>query len=295
MESGLAALQKSIEEAKSRPARRGGGGGERTEFQPRLNYFGWKDGESKVVRFLTDDIKQHFYAEYVLTKDGKSQNFIVDPDNNLVAKYGGKSRESYIDPSSAMIEPKLVKRAAGVAVLREERPAGGKTEIVDHLYERSIGDNVYPSRYFGVIRQAIKNFWPTLVECAARYGTICDRDYVIKRLGGGLDTSYSILPCDPIDGLRTVEEVQAFYGYGKPWNSEDPERFLNCPQTIDEWVDYYGSEDRIKFWLGASDDYSPADSFKEALKPAADEAQAAPTPSGTDFASLRERLIPHAQ
>jgi hypothetical protein len=294
MESGLAALQKSIEEAKSRPARRGG---EKTEFQPRLNYFGWKDGEVKVVRFLTDDINQSLYAEYVLTKDGKSQNFIVDPDNNLVAKYGGKSRESYIDTSSPMIEPKLVKRAAGVAVLREERPGtGGKMEIVDHLYERSIGDTTYPSRYFGVIRQAIKNFWPTLVECAARYGTICDRDYVIKRIGGGLDTSYSILPCDPVDGLRTVEEVQAFYGYGKNWNAEDPERFLNCPQTIAEWVDYYGSEDRIKHWLGVDDavsaSFDPVQSFSAARS---DEAQAAPTPSGTDFASLRERLIPHAQ
>ena len=57
MESGLAALQKSIEEAKSRPARRGG---EKTEFQPRLNYFGWKDGEVKVVRFLTDDINRDY-------------------------------------------------------------------------------------------------------------------------------------------------------------------------------------------------------------------------------------------
>ena len=282
MESGLAALQKTIEEAKSRPARRSGGGG--GEF-PRLSYYGWKDGEVKVLRFLTDDIQQHMYAEYVLTKDGKSQNFIVDPDNNYVAKYGGKSRESFVDPSSPMIEPKLVKRAAGVAVLREEI-AGQK--IVDHLYERTVGDSVLPSRYFGVVRQAIKNFWPTLVECAARYGTLTDRDYIIKRIGGGLDTSYSILPCDPIDGLRTPEEVQAFYGYGKPWNPEDPERYLNCPQTIKEWVEYYGSEDRIKHWLGVED--TPMVSASPA-----DEAQAAPTPSGTDFASLRERLIPHAQ
>lgn len=286
MVSGLAALQKSIEEAKSRPARRSGGGA--TEF-PRLNYFGWKEGESKVVRFLTDDINQAFYAEWVLTKDGKSQNFIVDPDNNLVAKYGGKTREF---GTSNMIDPVPVNRAAGVAVLREERPAGnGKTEIVDHLYERTVGDKTYPARYFGVIRQALRNFWPTLVESAGRYGTLCDRDYVIKRLGGGKDTTYSILPCDPIDGLRTPEEVQEFYGYGKPWNAEDPDRFLNCPQTIDEWVEYYSSEERIKFWLGVED--SPAATTFGGAP--ADEAQAAPTPAGTDFASLRERLIPHAK
>lgn len=294
MESGLAALQKSIEEAKSRPARRG----ERVEYSPRLNYFGWKDGEVKVVRFLTDNILQNWYAEYVLTKDGKSQNFIVDPDNNLVAKYGGKSRESYVDPTSAMIEPKLVKRAAGVAVLREERPVkGGGMEVVDHLYERTIGDKVYPSRYFGVIRQAIKNFWPTLVESAARYGTICDRDYLIKRLGSGLDTSYSILPCDPIDGLRTIEEVQAFYGYGTAWDGESNDRYLSCPQTIEEWAEYYGSEERVKYFLGddtasSTGSFNPVQSFTAALS---DEAQVAPTPAGTDFASLRERLIPHAQ
>lgn len=285
MESGLAALQKSIEDAKKRPARRGGGGGERVEF-PRLNYFGWKDGESKVVRFLTDDIQQHMYAEWVQTKDGKAQNFIVDPDNNLIAKYGGKTREY---GTSNLIDPVPMLRAAGVAVLREERPGG---EIVDHLYERTVGDKVYPSRYFGVVRQALRNFWPTLVESAARYGTLTDRDYLIKRLGGDKDTTYSILPCDPIDGLRTPEEVQAFYGYGKPWNPEDPERFLNCPQTIDEWVEYYRSEDRIKFWLGA-EDAAPTPTI--ASNGSHDEAQAAPAPSGTDFASLRERLIPHAK
>lgn len=286
MTFGIAALQKTIEEAKNRPARRNGGG---EDYSARLSqFFSWKDGEEKVIRFLTDDVSQDFYAEFVLTKDGKTQSFIVDPDDNLVAKYGGKVRESFVNPSSPLIEPRLVKRAACVAVLREERPAGGgKTEIVDHLYERTVGNAALPSRFFGIVRQSPSNFWPTLVESAARYGSICDRDYVIKRIGGGVDTAYSILPCDPIDGLRTVEEVQSFYGYGEPWNAEDPERFLRCPQTIQDWVKYYGSEDRIRYWLGEAAPQKSA--------PPVDEAQAAPAPAGTDFASLRERLMPHAQ
>lgn len=284
MESGLEALQRTIAEAKSRPARGEGAGG---DF-PRLGYFNWKNGEAKVLRFLTDDINQAMYAEFVLTKDGKSQNFLVDPSNNLVEKYGGKSRESFVDPSSALVDPKLVKRAAGVAVLREERPAaGGGIEIVDNLSERTIGGQVYPARYFGIVRQALRNFWPTLVECASRYGTLTDRDYVIKRMGGGVDTQYSILPCDPIDGLRTTEEVQAQYGYGRPWNAEDPDRLLYCPQTIQEWVEYYGGEDRIRYFLGSPD---------EAQQQTTSATPMAATPTaGTDFASLRDRLTAYAK
>ena len=247
----------------------------------------------KVLRFLSDDVKINFYTEFVLTNDGKSQNFLVDPDNNLVKKYGGKTREKYIDPSSPMIDPPMRERAALVAVQREERSlGGGKTEVVDHLYERSVGNQTHPARFFGIVRQGIPNFWRQMMEYGSRYGTLCDRDYVVKRMGGGLDTTYSILACDPIDSLRSLDEVQAFYGYGKAWNAEDPDRFLFCPQTIDEWQAYYGSEERIKHFLGSDEDSPVVPSLSG---PAADEAQAAPAPGGTDFASLRDRLIPHAK
>lgn len=295
MESGLAALQNAIAQGKERSSSRGSkrqGG----EWDNRLNYFSWKDGDVKVVRFLTDDVKTAEFAEFVLTNDGKSQNFLVDPANNLVAKYGGKTRERPMDPSSPLIDPPLRKRTAAVAVLRAEKSTGnGRTEIVDHLYEKQIGDTSYQARWFGIIRQAHNNFWFQLAECAGRYGTLCDRDYVIKRSGGGLDTTYSILPCDPVEELRDLKVVQEFYGYGRKWNAEDPDRFLFCPQTIEEWVEYYSSEDRVRHFLG-KEDAPGAVSFSPAVSSTpADEAQAAPSPGGTDFASLRERLIPHAK
>ncbi len=284
-EVGLAALQRSIEEGKrDRSANHGG------DNFSRLGYFSWKPDEVKVVRFLTDDITQNMYAEYVVTNEGKTQSFIVDPDNNLVAKYGGKVRESFVDPGSALVEPRLVKRAAGIAVLREERRnANGQIEVVDAISERTVGNTAYPARFFGVVRQSMKNFWQTLVEYSARYGTLTDRDYIIKRVGGGLDTSYSIIPCDPVDELRKIEDIHAFYGYGQPWNPEDPDRYLKCPWTIQEWVSFYSSEERIKSLLGGS-----SVTTQTLASTGNDEAQAV-APKGTDFASLRERLIPHAK
>jgi hypothetical protein len=39
-----------------------------------------------------------------------------------------------------------------------------------------------------------KGLTPTLVEFAKEYGTLCDRDYRLKRNGEGLKTSYTLLP-----------------------------------------------------------------------------------------------------
>jgi hypothetical protein len=286
----MEALRRAIDAGKDRGSRTSRPAG---EWENRLSYFSWKADDVKVLRFLTDDIKINLYAEFVLSTDGKSQNFLVDPDNNLVKKYGGKTREKYIDPSSPLIEPPLRERAALVAVLREERSlGGGRTEVVDAVTERSSNNQQFPARTFGIVRQGLRNFWQQVMEYGNRYGTFCDRDYVVKRIGGGLDTTYSILACEPIDALRDLKDVQAHYGYGKKWNAADPDRFLYCPQTIDEWVEYYGGEDRVKHFLVGNDAPAPASSSFAAYT---DEAQAAPSPGGTDFASLRDRLIPHAK
>jgi hypothetical protein len=101
--------------------------------------------------------------------------------------------------------------------------------------------------------------------------------------------------------------VQKFYGYGKPWpkrpaddakaaeRQEWEDRFLFCPQTLQQWAEDFSSEDRIKHWLSPADGSAPP---AAAPAPAAaptwgsttDEAQVAVS-GDTDFASLKKRLL----
>jgi len=262
----------------------------------RSNYFRWADGDTKIVRFLTDDIITANFYEYVLDANGKFQNFLYAPDvfgegtEDFVKKYGGKVYEN--GKSGPLIDPKLIERVAGIAVLRKEVPkAGGGTEIVDYTEDITVGDQTYKSRWFGIVRQAKKNFWGQLLQLGMRYGTLCDRDYEIKRTGSALDTTYTAIPLEPIQELKDIDVLHKFYGYGKPWDKEDPQRYLYCPQTLHEWAEYYAGEERVKYFLTGSSD-APA-----AARPAdsADEAQSATFEAAvpeTEFgASLRDLLL----
>jgi hypothetical protein len=84
--------------------------------------------------------------------------------------------------------------------------------------------------------------------------------------------------------------MHKYYGYGKPWDTNDPNRFLNCPQTLHQWAERYGSEDRVKYFLVPDD----AVQAVPVIAPAAndgDEAQVA-VPEGTEFgASLKDLLL----
>lgn len=304
--TGFGAMREVFEANKS-----GASGGGNSPGGYLNNYLSWKAGDSKIVRFMDDDpITADFY-EWVLSNDGKTKNFLIDPaKGDLVAKYASPTpgigwRRDFI--SGNLEERKVSRKGIGVAVLRDEVPAKGKTgtEIVDHLYDLELSSGKYPARYFGVIIQGLNNFWDQLEGFAARYGSITDRDYLIERRGAGLDTRYQIIPMDPIEELRDSEAVKKHYGYGKPWPRrpqdgapademrEWEERFLYCPQTLQQWAEDFSSEDRVKHWLSPLDG-SPAPA---AAPPKAspwgspsDEAQVSPS-EDTDFASLKKRLL----
>lgn len=260
----------------------------------KINYFKWDNGDKKIIRFLTDDIITAKFYEYVVDARGKFQNFIYAPDvfgegtEDFVKKYGGKRYEN--GNSGPLVEPKLIERTAGIAVLRKEiQKPGGGTEIVDHVEDITIGEQQFKSRWFGIVRQAYGNFWHMLSDLGMRYGTLCDRDYEIRRTGERLDTKYSIIPLDPDPDLRDMESLHKYYGYGKPWDTTDPNRYLNCPQTLHQWAEYYGGEERVKYFLSPGE--NKEQSVAETKTAEADEAQAS-APEGTEFgASLKDLLL----
>jgi hypothetical protein len=81
-----------------------------------------------------------------------------------------------------------------VAVVRKDadgnevRGEDGKL-VVDNITEKDIV----------VVNMGHKNFFALLIGFARRYGSITDRDYYIRRKGGGVkNTTYEIVPADPV-------------------------------------------------------------------------------------------------
>jgi len=316
MRTGFDHVDKAISDAKAR-ANQG--------FSGRLNYFTWKDGESIVLRFLTDEVLTVAFYEMVVDNQGKFKDFIVAPDlyadepgwtgEDWVLKYGGKVHENGL--SGPLIQPSPRIRSVGVAVLREEAPreVDGKTVMAyqDHLYEHNVSGDDFPARWFGIVKQSHQLFWNQMSGYHHEYGTICDRDFKVQRVGEKLDTTYRIVPLreDPDFEIKGLQEA---YGYGRPSNKDDADRFLYCPQTLQEWAESHASEDRVKYWLcdpkdqaaavatpaatPAANGYTPSgvDEFHKDTtqnpNPTADEAQAAPPPA-SDFSALRARLERH--
>lgn len=250
--TGMGHLQAAIDEGKrkaaaAKAAASGASGSS-------ANYFNWKPGDTKILRFLTDDIIVEDFAQFIFDNTGQTKNFLIPPnDPGILSRYRSASpgigwQQNF--GTKALEEPKPKKLGVGIAVLRKEEPnAEGKLEVQDYVYDQDVEGIKYPSRHFGIVQQSVSNFWHTLATYNNRYGTICDRDYLIERTGESYDTKYAIIPLDVDPDLDTVAKVQAFYFYGQPWSKDDPDRFFKVAQTLPQWAEYFSSEDRFKHWL----------------------------------------------
>lgn len=200
----------------------------RTAFA-RTQFFGIKDGESAILRFLTpaDEwiiMNQH---HMVPTKpkpdDYKGDNWpekrgaicrndvafaAMYPDGCYICEYLVPAEKTR--PASA--------RIWALAVLREEVIENGvrkgikdmTREVVIPAREAADGKPALPEET--VIEKAVvavnlgyRNFFSFLEGFAGRYGTVTDRDYHITRKGSDQSTVYAIVPEDPAlddDGNR---------------------------------------------------------------------------------------------
>jgi len=304
-QSGIEFIQEALAESKKRSEAISAGSGGKSP-----QYFNWKPGDKKILRFLADDAVTAEFYDFILDKTGATKNFMVDPaDPGRLQRFMSPTPGIgwRRNPKSGVLEePKVRKLSVAMAVLRTEVPRDGKLVLEDFLYEKELADNqTAPARFFGVVQQSISNFWHTLaVSCFARYGTLCDRDYEVSRVGGGLDTKYDIIPLPEVPELSDPATVKSFYGYGAPWDANDPQRFLKCPMTILEWAQYFAGEERYRHWLTPDGGQPPAHtpSGNDEFHPATtlnDEAQASapvsPAPSSTSFATLQEQLIQAAK
>lgn len=255
MQTGFAAVEAALKEAAARSSSGGG----------YLKNLFWKDGEKKIVRFLTDEVVTCRIYEYVHCKDGTGRDFVnnaslQDGAQDWVAMFNG---QAYPYGSKTLAPAEDRKMTYGIVALREEIPReaqdgarnldiGYQDVLEEVIVEDDKGNKeTFGGRYFAVIKAAHQNFWDPLIGYFLRYKTICDRDYEITRRGGDKGTGYTIIPCTagPDPDLPSEEAVQKFYGYGTKQSPTDPNRFLYCPQTLVEWVEDNASEGRARHWL----------------------------------------------
>lgn len=270
----------AVQEAIDRSAERGQGGG----FLRTLVWKDDRDGKGELyrhtLRFLTDDVVPCEIYEFIPCKDNKKRDFIIPPNGPDVVKESG-IRVPQFGNKNNLIEPKAKNVSLGIAVLREEvsemvdgrRVLSYKDKMETVSYEKD-GQQVEETRpMYVLVKQSNKNFWGIVGGYWGRYGTITDRDYDITRNRNDKDTNYTIIPCDPIDGLKTEEEVSKAY---------DP------PITLESIIKDLSSPERArKLLLGDSEGGQDGGGSSEGEK----RSESAEESKKTEFDSLRDQLI----
>ena len=213
----------------------------------KVEYLQLEDGETTVIRLLDDSpdwifVKQHSFVD---TKDAPSD--MTDEDRkkwpakmNAICRY-----DKAIDGDNCYIcdnltGPKGKPLSPGVrlwvrAVIREEVKGTQAMADAGDIPESKIGRIVgfrdaehdveetdaegkttgktVRRKKMVLINMGMKNFFGALQGYFDMHGTVLDRDYRVTRKGSNVDTDYTIIGCDPIEGfdLNSDPELRARY------------------------------------------------------------------------------------
>ncbi len=180
------------------------------------NWISWKNGETKVLRFITDieDTLVVAIHSMVETHNGKNANFVC---------------RSVFDAPCELCEKKVYKRDAGygIAVVRQAvyetidgvaKVVGYEDQVVDYDEETPQGIVRKKRPVVGIINQSMRNFWNTIALVHEKYGSLRDFDIEIHRQGKELDTVYVSFPLPP----KPIENMDSRYSKFMP----DLENFL---------------------------------------------------------------------
>jgi hypothetical protein len=181
------------------------------------NWFYWKAGETKAIRFLTDanDIFVVPVHENVPAHDGKNKTFVC--------------RKAF-DSSCELCDNKVYRRDVGygAAVLREEvyeevegqKKLTGYRDVTTNYEAEENGKTVLKKKpYVGIVSQGMRNFWNQIAVISEKYGSLRDREIEVMRQGAGTDTTYMAFALDK----KEIENIETRYSKFVP----DIEAFLN--------------------------------------------------------------------
>lgn len=182
---------------------------------PSTNLITWKDGETRILRFISDEPVTMGFHSWFRCPDGKRRDFACANDLVGEAKHDCPiCKMTYVDEKTGKTKnfwPST--QSLGLVVDREPVLDRGRMVFVrDKIREESITikKNGEEKTYtdvpeIGMIKQSIGNFWNDLAAYYARYGTIVDRDYEITRRGSKTDTKYTIVPVEVDEELRVLD------------------------------------------------------------------------------------------
>jgi hypothetical protein len=209
------------------------------------NWFYWKAGENKVVRFLTDsnDILVVPVHENVPTHDGKNKTFVC---------------RSVFDGPCELCTSKAPRRdlGYGIAVLREPvyEEVDGQKKLVGYKDSTSTyeveenGKTVTKKKpYVGIISQGMRNFWSQIAIMSEKFGSLKERDIEIQRQGAGTDTTYFSFALDK----KEIEGID--------------ERYSKFVPDIESFLNRIGSEEYYQLQLHGIKPESKAESSSESF------------------------------
>jgi hypothetical protein len=292
----------------------------------RTTFFSLKDGDSAVIRFLTDadpteledgslaggwiTVLQHQNVQTKAAPAGFQGNWpghmtAVCRNENLT-DWGIES--PFADCALCMSGSKQTQRTWALAVLREEVREGGRTSGFRDVTREVVvkeGQPPVTEPAIVVINLGRRNFFGPISGWYGRNGTILDRDFAVTRTGDGLDTLYNPIGLDPIgtaDGRtfdlrdpefmsRYLPDVEGPTGYAVASDK------MLVPVLADRVSDaYYGKffDTRVT-WVEESKDDGNGSSVRGA--PAASAVAAPPSndaPAGVDMAALKSRIVDYS-
>lgn len=245
--SGYGVIQQQIEKQKSRG-----------NFI-RLNSIFWRDKDRKIIRHLHDDPATILSHDFVKCADGSDKSFTCR--QSLVEVVEGGLQiikqpcplclvEVEDEKGRHFLKPRTV--AWGIAAVRQlVDPNSYSREITDVMEEVELpvpgkeGETrktMIPQ--VGVINQSLTNFWTHFANYMVRYRTTMDRDYEVGREGGGRGKgapTYSVMQEDPIEGMRTREEVLDHY--------KDALQGKNPREILADRINFFGSYQYMNKYL----------------------------------------------
>lgn len=196
----------------------------------RTHYFGIKDGEKAIVRFLTDhDQWIGVLMHSMVPTKAKPDNFEGNWPQVMGAvcrkdpAFAGTYSDCYICDHLAgkgKVKGNPSLRTWALACLREEVIEDGKVvgfrdavREVKRKKKDSDTEETIQEKAIVVVTMGWKNFFAALQGFAGHYGTVLDRDYIIKRKGSDTDTTYQIIPMDPLfDDKGNKLDVRSEWG-----------------------------------------------------------------------------------
>jgi hypothetical protein len=300
-QKGSAAMAAAATSEKSR-GKRGGG---------RTTYFSLQDGERVLLRFLTD-LDPHEVNGQPVGGAIVVRQHPATPTRPKPAAYKGERWPSMLSPvcRRELGEPCYIcdnevkndrgkpilpmSRIFAYAAMREIIQEDGRTVGVRDVTHEVERDGVMVTEpVVVVVNQPDRTFFGSMKDAGSVYGTWLDRDYVVTRMGSGLETRYGITPVDaavsPGYDLRNPETA-ALYGAGDYCPDEERRH-----PVLDDFVADLASDEYYRRWIVPNPSPDPWD---ESANSSAPVAKGASAPSNdvdpAALADLAAKLAPHS-